>query len=281
MKIKTSFSGHDKFDCKVDWIIKGLEAFENDNTILQSSNFEKGIETLGLGVNMIKSLNHWMKNLELIENDKLSKFGKVILEKDPFLENDNTLWLLHWNLVKNLNKSTLYFLFFNKIYQYRFSKDTISNEVNKWLDLHQINLSQNSLNSDIDVFLRMYTNHLHNEKSMSLFSDLNLITKTNENYILNVNTSTKITDEVFIYILNDYIRLYFKEYDSISIDNLQRGDLSIQKSLVLNDNGLFSKINKLSDITDNKWEYSEAQGMRQIYLKEKLDSVELLHNIMD
>ncbi len=281
--LKTSFSGHDKFDCKIDWIIKGLEAFDNDNTILQLSNVEKGIQTLGLGINMIKSLNYWMKTLELIEKDHLTDLGRIIFQKDPFLENDNTLWLLHWNLVKNINKSTLYYLFFNKIYQYRFTKNSISNEVNKWLETNQIKLSQNSLNSDIDVFLRMYANDLENEKSMSLFTDLNSITKTKENYILNIKSSSKITDEVFIYILNDYIQLKKKDKvgETISIDDIQRGDLSIQKSLLLSENGLFSKINKLSTITNNKLEYSEASGMRQIYIKEQLNSTELLNNIMD
>lgn len=278
--IKTSFSGHDKFDCKIDWIIKGLGAYSKDNTVLQTSSntVENGIKTLGLGINMIKSLNHWMRVLGLIEDGKLSELGQTILEKDRFLENTNTLWILHWNLVKKLDSATLYYLFFNKIYQYRFTKEILSNEVNKWLDRNNINLSQNSLNSDIDVFIRMYANTIEKEKSMSLFSDLNLIVKNNENYTLNINSN--ISDELFIYILNDYINLKKIDTETIAIDEIQRGELSIQKSLVLNENTFFSKINKLENITNDKLQYSEAQGMRRIYIKEKLNSKELLQKVI-
>ena len=54
-KIKTSFSGHDKFDCKIDWITKGLEAYQENSTIFIQSNMESTISRLGLGSNM---LNH-------------------------------------------------------------------------------------------------------------------------------------------------------------------------------------------------------------------------------
>lgn len=69
-KLKTSFSGHDKFDCKIDWITKGLKSFNEDNTIFFPSNIENAITVLGLGINMIKSLGHWLKVLGLIENEQ-------------------------------------------------------------------------------------------------------------------------------------------------------------------------------------------------------------------
>ena len=53
-KNKTSFSGHEKFECKIDWITKGLSAFSNNNQILNLENIEEWITTLGLGINMIK-----------------------------------------------------------------------------------------------------------------------------------------------------------------------------------------------------------------------------------
>ena len=97
--MKYSLSGHDKFDCKVDWLSKALrykgEISVNDETIMH----------LGLGSNMIKSLKHWMKIFEI---ESLKEF----LKKDIFFESLDTLWILHYNLVKN---ATLYNLFFNKI----------------------------------------------------------------------------------------------------------------------------------------------------------------------
>ena len=126
----------------------------------------------------------------------------------------------------------------------------------------------------------MYSNSQEDDINMSLFADLNIVTKSNDNYILNINSTSNISDNVFIYILNDYIEMFkLKENDSLSINDIQRGELSIQKSLCMSENKLFSRINRLSELTEGKLAYSEAAGMRQIYIKEKLNSDELLRNI--
>jgi hypothetical protein len=78
-KTKTSFSGHEKFECKIDWITKGLNAFSKNNQIFNLTNVEEGIETLGLGINMIKSLKHWMQVLGLMEQLELTELGYAIL----------------------------------------------------------------------------------------------------------------------------------------------------------------------------------------------------------
>jgi hypothetical protein len=280
-KVKTSFSGHDKFDCKIDWIVKGLKEFKKDSTIFSPLKVENSISKLGLGINMIKSLNHWFKVLGLVDEDKLSMLGELILEKDSYLENSDILWLFHWNLVKNKEKTTLYYLFFNYIYQYRFSKEDISIEIFNWLNKNEIKLSSNTINSDIDVFLKMYSNSESDEINLSLLSDLNILTKLKNSYSLNINSTAPISDDVFLYVLNDYINIFkLKENDSLSINDIQRGELSIQKIFCMSENKLFSKINQLYNLTNGKLSYSETAGIRQIYITEVLDNNTLLKNIL-
>lgn len=281
-KIKTSFSGHDKFDCKIDWITKGLEAYREDNGIFIQSNIETTIATLGLGSNMVKSLNHWMKVFALIDGEKLTILGETILEYDPYLENSDTLWILHWNLVKYSEKASLYNLFFNKIYPHKFSKEEIVNYITSWLNENKINLSPTTLNADVDVLIRMYNNNHHGENhSMSLLSELNIVTKISQNnYSLNINSVANISDELFLYILCDYIEIqYGSNVNSISIDDIQRGKLSIQKCLCMSEHTLYSKIDRLSKLTDNKFSYSETAGIRQIYITEQMDKSAILDKI--
>jgi len=281
-KLKTSFSGHDKFECKIDWITKGLKAYSKDNTVLSNTQVENGIQKLGLGINMIKSLSHWMKVLGLINDGCLTELGQTILEKDIYLENSNTLWLLHWNLVKNREKSTLVNLFFNQYYPHKFTKNEIVEDTLVWLKENEIKLSPTTLNSDMDVLIRLYREN-DSEMSMSLFSDLNMITSlSNGSYSLNVDATAELSDEVFLYILADFIDMKYKnEVESISIDELERGILSIQKSLCMSENRLYGKIHKLKELTNNKMYYSEASGIRQIYLNESLDKLEFLKRIYE
>ena len=277
-KIKTTFSGHDKFDCKIDWITRGLRAY-NENPKLFTQSIDESIKKLGLGINMVKSLNHWMKTLDLIKAEGLTQLGVIILEKDPYLENSNTLWLLHWNLVKRQEKATLYNLFFNNLYPHKFTKDDILYRITLWLEEYQIKLSPTTIKSDIDVFIRMYRSGV--EDSMSLFSDLNIITPlSNSNYSLNISSTEEVSDTVFLYILIDYIELkHSKKVESISIDDIQRGKLSIQKSLCMGENSLYGKIRRLKELTDNKIFFLEASGIRQIYISEFIEKSELLQKI--
>jgi hypothetical protein len=277
MKKNISFSGHDKFDCKIDWLTKGLMAFKTDKQLFNQNDLEKSIEILGLGANMVKSLNHWMHVLGLIENNTLTNISKTILEKDPYIENIDTLWLLHWNIVKNKNKATLYNLFFNTIYPDKFTKEEILQYITHWLDDNKINLSTTTLKSDIDVFIRMYQASNNKTVNLSLFSELNLISEqSNSVYVLNVNNKN-ISDQVFLYIFTDYISKLNSE--SISVDDLQRGRFSIQKSLCISESYLYSKIYRLEKLTDGKFIYSEASGIKQIYIHSLPDKNKILNTI--
>ena len=51
------FSGHDTFHCKEQWILKGvqlLDSQENKNIFRESD----AIPLLGVGKNMVRSINH-------------------------------------------------------------------------------------------------------------------------------------------------------------------------------------------------------------------------------
>lgn len=280
-KTKTSFSGHEKFECKIDWVTKGLSAFSKNNQILNLANVEEGIEILGLGINMIKSLNHWMQVLGLIEKSALTELGQTLLEKDPYLENSDTLWLLHWNIVKSQERATLYHLFFNTIYPHKFTREDILSQIVLWLENKEIKLSETTIKSDIDVFARMYKSNDSEDISLNLFSELKLITEQAPGiYALNINVATDISDNAFIYILKDYIDIQNNaSSESISMDDIQRGKLSLQKSLCLGESSLYNKIYRLEQLTDSKFSYSEASGIRQIYMNSSLDKTDLLHKI--
>jgi len=280
-KLKSSFSGHEKFECKIDWITKGLNAFSENNQIFDLANIEEGIKTLGLGINMIKSLKHWMQVLGLMEQSNLTELGRIVLEKDLYLENSDTLWLLHWNIVKSQERATLYNLFFNTIYPHKFTKEHILSQVVSWLENEGIKLSPATIKSDIDVFVRMYKSNDRQDISLNLFSELNLITEQASSvYTLNINSASDISDYAFIYIFMDYMDIQNNPTsESISMDVIQRGKLSLQKSLCISENNLYNKVYRLEQLTEGKLAYSEASGIRQIYINSSLEKNNLLRRI--
>lgn len=100
-----AFSGHETFSLRISWLPKAVAALEqNENPF---SDPREGMTTLGLGKNMVQSLAFWVLATGVATKSEigysLTDFAKLILSRegggfDPYLENNQTLWLLHWNL---------------------------------------------------------------------------------------------------------------------------------------------------------------------------------------
>ena len=81
MSLKTSFSGHEKFDCKMSWLplaYKNIDAIHND--------IEIAIAITGLGSNKIKSLKQWMRKMTLFAGEEFSENAETIFSNDPYLK---------------------------------------------------------------------------------------------------------------------------------------------------------------------------------------------------
>ena len=86
-----------------------------------SFNDEDAVVVLGVGKNMVSSIRYWLKAFGMIDqNNELSPIAHFIFDnetgRDPFIEDIQTLWLLHWNLIYT-NYATIYrqvFLSFHK-----------------------------------------------------------------------------------------------------------------------------------------------------------------------
>jgi Protein of unknown function (DUF4007) len=103
--IEPIFSGHETFSLRITWLPKAVAAL-----ICKENPFSdprKGMETLGIGKNMVQSLAFWIQATGIAQKSEtdgyaITDFGKLVFDadsgKDPYLENTQTLWLLHWNL---------------------------------------------------------------------------------------------------------------------------------------------------------------------------------------
>ena len=98
--LKYTFSGHESFQCRHLWLKKGYDFVSAG----KSFNSEDAVVELGVGKNMVSSIRFWMKAFDIIDqNDTPTVFAnKLLSEKgwDPYMEDEATLWLLHYNLVK-------------------------------------------------------------------------------------------------------------------------------------------------------------------------------------
>ena len=107
-KVKMRLQGHEKFALRDGWLNKGLFLINENPLVFQG---KEGPDLFGIGNNMVKSLRYWLKAFNLIKENSnsgasLTELGEIILEKDPYIEDVFTLWILHSQIAKNISEAT-------------------------------------------------------------------------------------------------------------------------------------------------------------------------------
>lgn len=105
MTITDRFSGHESFVCRYGWLPKAYQAVSADPNLLKDE--ERAMHTLGIGRNMLKSLQFWCEATGVLRSvaghgHQPGPIGLKLLNSehgwDPHLESLESLWLLHWRL---------------------------------------------------------------------------------------------------------------------------------------------------------------------------------------
>ncbi len=116
---KYTFSGHDSFQCRQLWLKKGYDFAAAGRSFAE----ESAVLELGVGKNMVSAIRYWLRAFGITaEGDVPTDFGNRLLGDtgwDPYLEDEASLWLLHYQLVK-LRVASSYHLIFNE-----FKRDTV------------------------------------------------------------------------------------------------------------------------------------------------------------
>jgi len=280
-----SFSGHETFSCRNYWLKKGYDFCVQDNSFSDPSAVTK----LGVGKNMVSSIKSWMKAFGLIEpiGFRIKDIAHKIFADnegwDPYLEDINTIWLLHYYLVKT-NYASSYSLFFND-----FIKQHVEFNVEQFEKYIQFILAQNevthispkSIHADVRVFLNSYQrpekrkNNIEDDFS-GLLQELNFFEKLDKSiYKIVLKNRPNISDELVLFI----IRESFNEVPSISFEQLLKEKNSPGVILGLTPKGLYEKIENIVKRYDGI-EFSEGAGIRELQFKDsfEMDSFTILDN---
>lgn len=222
MANKVKLKGHESFLLREGWLTKGLLCVQEDNRLFTGVY---SADKLGVGTNMVKSIRHWMQAFKLINESQrdgttLSDLGEVIATNDIYFEDIFTLWLLHSNIAKNSERSTIWYLFFNKCGVEEFNKEDLliilKKELFKYSETDTA--PETSIKDDIDVLLNMYRKSGNNDdpedKNSCPMALLGLIKKENEVFIKQQPDLRKISEWVVLYELS----CKFVDEKSLSID---------------------------------------------------------------
>ena len=292
-RYKYTFSGHESFQCRQLWLKKGYDFIAAG----KSFRSEDAVVTLGVGKNMVSSIKFWLKAFNLIDvDDKLTDFANAIFDDetgfDPYLEDEATLWLLHYQLIKNRFAST-YSLIFNELRREKieFTNDHFVSFIKRKSETESsLSFNTNTINADFEVFRKMYytenSNTQTEEGYSGLLTDLGLLKSyvkeipvggfknvRKDIFYIENNERKSIPPEIFLYTIIDN-----SKYDLIVNFNSIEQDYDSSGSIfAMNHVGLKNKIDESVDMFDFIT-FSDHAGIKELQFKYKPSSIEILRS---
>lgn len=286
-----SFSGHETFTLRQGWLKKAVDGVRANPRLFSDGD---AMVDLGVGKNMVNSIRHWALATDILQDFPETRgselgptpFGDLIFGergRDPFLEDLNTLWLLHWKLATNQRRSTGWCWMFSLLRNDEFTRESLFELFQAELRRRNISSpSASSLERDIDCALRTYLGTrskaaLLEENLECPLVELQLITADPEGILFRFNRGPKptVSDEVFLYCLLDFWEGR-TQGDTLSFSDIAFESRSPGAVFKLDENSTASRLERLEDVTGAKYSYDETSGLKQVYRRKKIEKEAVL-----
>jgi len=260
---KYSFSGHETFNFRALWLKKGYDFLKEGNSFLD----DDAVVKLGVGKNMVSSIRFWLKAFGLTVNDQPTELADLLFDPvegcDFFLEDTNTLWLLHYSLV-HTNIASLYNLLFTDYQREKkeFDKVSLDTYIKRKCSVpEQKNVyNPNTVNKDMGVLLKNYLapdNLTTMEDFAALLINLNLIRRVGkETYAFNETPATAVAPEIIMYAILDSKG----EDATMSFDKIQELALTFCMTVP----AFTNIVRELEKSYPSTFHYTENSGIRNI-----------------
>jgi len=292
-----SFSGHETFVFRYTWLKKATDAVIVDPRVFTK---EDSIVTLGVGKNMVRSIRHWGLATGILGEEAKSRgsvlevtpFGRYLFGDadnsgtDPFLEDPNTLWLLHWSLISNSERSTTWQWAFNRFPSNEFTREGLLQSVED--EIRRLNLtlpSEATLKRDIEVFIRTYLSSRGNrgsavEDSLDCpLTELGLLEEISGTSLFKIRRGPKssLSDRVFAFCLLQFWDRVATGTKTLAFSEIAYSQSSPGTVFKLDENSLIERLERLEVATDGALGYTEVAGLKQVYRQdEKCDGLRWL-----
>jgi len=166
---KTAFGRHETFALRFGWPTKGAQAVMSGDPVFEA---EDATVRLGVGKNMVASIRYWLQAARIITRREdgwaLTPIGSYLFGErgcDPYLEDEATIWLIHWLIVSNPELATSWWWFFNRFHKPEFSSAELASALQEFAKSETKGRhAATTLKTDTSVLLRMYVRSAGNKR---------------------------------------------------------------------------------------------------------------------
>lgn len=275
--VEPHFAGHESFPLRPNWLPKAVALVRSHPSALMSE--EETMIKLGVGKNMARSVRHWSETTSILERwdggHRISSIGQAIFHNngDPFLEQKDTLWLIHYLVVSKGSKNGLWYYLFN-IYSndYLIRKDFVQ-MVKSWATEHSRKTpSEKTIERDFNCCMSMYARQSHQTGARligdliaSPLRELRLISGPHENssYHLRRITGKEFSADLFAYALLDFWEGQ-ESNETLSVDQILHGEGGPGHIFRMSEDALDYYLGMFEVITKKAYVFDKTAGMQQV-----------------
>jgi hypothetical protein len=288
---KVAFGRHETFALRYSWITKGFETLAKNPSIFTS---EDATVVLGVGKNMVSAIRYWLlaTRMVVVDSDhqlRPTALGKMVFGDggyDPYLEDEGTIWLIHWLLSSNPQLATSWYWFFNRYHKQEFTSDECAAAIISFADQNiQTKFSKRTVEQDIKVMLRMYAKSKGTGRSTledaldSPLTLLNLVTRDTKakNYRTVPQERNGLPLGIFGYAVLETMESIGVEQMPISDMMYIQGDVMSPGAVFrLTENALITKLESLVQLSPEYLDLRETAGIHQFYKLREITQMDLL-----
>jgi len=290
------FSGHQTFVFRYGWLEKGVRGVAEHPDLFFRDD---ALVLLGVGKNMVDSIRHWCHVAQLVEPDpSVQKSSARSLQPteiarrlllnsawDPFLEDDASLWLIHWLIATNPSIGTAWQLLFSHFSRPDFSRREITNYVHDFAAREGLKVGDSVIARDVDCLIRTYVAGSGPKKQAVVeesfacpLLQLNLLQTSpdGELYRFAIGPKPSLPSSVFAYALHDHFGRRQSRSETMSVQECLYGEDSPGQVFRLDENSLIEYIEDLEDSMGGSIILDETAGMKQIYRRQDFDPLRVL-----
>ena len=281
------FSGHETFPCRYAWLPKAAEAIADAPLLFADE--DQAMVTLGVGKNMVRSIRFWAEAARIIEpadksGYRVSVLGKALMRGsgrkaplDPYMEDVQTLWLIHWNLAVNRQCQIFAWDFFlNKWQDPELSASSAFRVMRKMNPANDKPVSDSVLGQQYDVFLHSYVptrgrkGEVREDNLDCPLVELELLRQIGVRqsaantgrhepvYAFRREPKPEISSALFGYCLDDFWRLWHAEESTLSFNLIANGHHGPGQVFKLPEDDIRNRCESLEDETNGFFEFRES-----------------------
>ena len=295
-----TFSGHETFPFRYAWLKKGIDGLTMRGDIFLR---DEAMVELGVGKNMVRSIRHWCLATRVAEEREPllgsrarqivpSALGRTLFLEpgwDPYLEDDGSLWLLHWHLATNAARATTWYWAFNICKEHEFTRETLQFSLEGWIEKQRAEsrgwsrISSASLKSDIACFLRTYapgkrgpTSTLEETLDCPLTTLGLLLEFDGDRFRFNNGPKPGLAAPVFLYALLDFWAARHAKQETLSLREIAHGEGGPGRVFRLDDDEVLGYLDRLSELTGSQLVFNDTAMVRQVARRAEVEPLEVL-----